>query len=154
MKQEGDELNQDMTQSSKGDSNRNPEQEFFMLAVLTHKVLHNEKYDDTEYVYQTNASTLYKEAKSQNLPFHKWYKWLEVKFDDLRIQEMGPDSLDRASQLESKNFSQILDEIEEENLQLQREQKEQEKREKKERERREREQREREKRERQEKERE
>lgn len=87
--------NQDYTPNENGDSNRNPEEEFFMLAVLTHKVLHNEKYDDTEYVYQTSASSLFKEAKSQKLPFHKWYKWLEVKFDDLRIKEMGLDSIDQ-----------------------------------------------------------
>lgn len=33
------------------DGNRDPEEEFFMLAVLAHKMLHNEIYDDAEYVY-------------------------------------------------------------------------------------------------------
>lgn len=29
----------------------NPEEEFFMLAVLSQKLLHNEKYEDANYVY-------------------------------------------------------------------------------------------------------
>lgn len=70
-----------ITPNKSGDPLRDPEEEFFMLAVLTHKMLHNENYDDAEYVYQISAAKMFKEAKQKKLPFHKWYRWLEGKFD-------------------------------------------------------------------------
>lgn len=66
------------------DAQRDPEEEFFMLAVLALKMLHNEQYEDAEYVYEVSAAKLFKQVRSQQLPFHRWYKWLERKFADLR----------------------------------------------------------------------
>ena len=63
---------------------RDPEEEFFMLAVLSLKMVHNEEYDEAEYVYEISAGKLFRQVRNQNLPFHRWYKWLETKFTDLR----------------------------------------------------------------------
>lgn len=51
LKQElmGQQNNMPITPNNEGQ--RDPEEEFFMLAVLAHKMLHNEYYDDAEYVY-------------------------------------------------------------------------------------------------------
>ena len=66
------------------DLKRDPEEEFFMLAVLALKMLHNEQYEDAEYVYEISAAKLFQQVRSLNLPFHRWYKWLESKFLMLR----------------------------------------------------------------------
>lgn len=66
------------------DPQRDPEEEFFMLAVLALKMLHNEQYEDAEYVYEVSAAKLFKQVRSQKMPFHRWYKWLERKFSELR----------------------------------------------------------------------
>lgn len=63
---------------------RDPEEEFFMLAVLALKMVHNEEYEEAEYVYEISAGKLFRQVRTQNMPFHRWYKWLEVKFEDLR----------------------------------------------------------------------
>jgi hypothetical protein len=42
------------------DAKRDPEEEFFMLAVLALKMLHNEQYEDAEYVYEVSAAKLFK----------------------------------------------------------------------------------------------
>ena len=55
-----------------------------MLAVLSQKMIHNEEYDDAEYVYQISAAKLFKLVKEEGKPFHRWYEWLELKFGDLR----------------------------------------------------------------------
>lgn len=55
-----------------------------MLAVLALKMLHNEEYDDAEYVYEVSAGKLFRQVRSDKLPYHRWYKWLERKFQDLR----------------------------------------------------------------------
>ena len=46
-----------------GDPQRDPEEEFFMLAVLALKMLHNEQYDDSEYVYEVSAAKLFKQVR-------------------------------------------------------------------------------------------
>ena len=63
---------------------RDPEEEFFMLSVLALKMIHTEEYDTFDYVYQVNANVFWKEIKANELPFHRWYKWLEDKFIHLR----------------------------------------------------------------------
>jgi len=35
-----------------------PEEEFFMLAVLALKMCHNEQYSDAEYLYEISANKL------------------------------------------------------------------------------------------------
>lgn len=42
------------------DAQRDPEEEFFMLAVLALKMLHNEQYEDAEYVYEISAAKLFR----------------------------------------------------------------------------------------------
>ena len=37
---------------------RDPEEEFFMLAVLAHKMIHTEEFE-AEYIYSVNAQKLY-----------------------------------------------------------------------------------------------
>ena len=59
---------------------RDPEEEFFMLAVLALKMVHTEEFDETEYIYEVSAIKLFKQVKDAELPFHRWYKWLEDKF--------------------------------------------------------------------------
>lgn len=72
-----------MTPTS-NDAQRDPEEEFFMLAVLALKMLHNEQYEDAEYVYEISAAKLFRQVRSLNLPFHRWYNWLDSKFMMLR----------------------------------------------------------------------
>lgn len=55
-----------------------------MLAVLALKMLHNEMYEDAEYVYEVSAGKLFRQVRGESMPFHRWYKWLEKKFDELR----------------------------------------------------------------------
>ena len=69
-----------MTPNNASDPQRDPEEEFFMLAVLALKMLHNEKYEDAEYVYEVSAAKLFKQVRTQKMPFHRWYNWLEEKF--------------------------------------------------------------------------
>lgn len=47
------------------DPQRDPEEEFFMLAVLALKMLHNEQYEDAEYVYEVSAAKLFRQVRSQ-----------------------------------------------------------------------------------------
>lgn len=54
-----DEPNANMTPTS-NDAQRDPEEEFFMLAVLALKMLHNEQYEDAEYVYEISAAKLFR----------------------------------------------------------------------------------------------
>lgn len=59
-----------------------------MLSVLAIKMIHTETYDTFDYIYQVNANVFWKEVRECELPFHRWYKWLEDKFNDLRDLEM------------------------------------------------------------------
>lgn len=95
-----------MTPTS-NDAKRDPEEEFFMLAVLALKMLHNEQYEDAEYVYEISAAKLFRQVRSQNLPFHRWYKWLERKFFELR------DAFKKSEQVEQEfaQWNQKDDEI-------------------------------------------
>lgn len=63
---------------------RDPEEEFFMLAVLSLKMTHNEQFEQSEYVYEISAGKLFRQVRNLNLPFHRWFKWLENKFLELR----------------------------------------------------------------------
>ena len=47
-------------------------------------MLHSEAYDDAEYCYEISAAKLFRQVRDQKMPFHRWYKWLEDKFGDLR----------------------------------------------------------------------
>jgi len=62
---------------------RDPEEEFFMLSVLALKMNHTEEFQ-AEYVYDISASQLFNEVKELGMPFHKWYKWLDEKFNSLK----------------------------------------------------------------------
>lgn len=61
---------------------RDPEEEYFMLAVLANKMIHSELYDP-EYVYEINAKKLFGQVKQLKIPFHRWYQWLDAKFSQL-----------------------------------------------------------------------
>jgi signal transduction histidine kinase len=63
---------------------RDPEEEFFMLAVLSHKMNHNENSDD-DFLYEIDSQSLFKEVKANALPFHKWFGWIGERF--LKIKE-------------------------------------------------------------------
>lgn len=63
---------------------RDPDEDYFMMAVLSLKMIHNEKYDDTDYCFYISASTLYQEVLDRGMPFHKWYSFIEYKFMELR----------------------------------------------------------------------
>lgn len=64
---------------------RDPEEEFFMLAVLALKMVHTEEFDEAEYVYEVSAARLFKQVRTASMPFHRWYKWLEDRFTELRV---------------------------------------------------------------------
>ena len=83
---EGEEMVEKVDLSSAEFANlkRDPEEEYFMLAVLSIKMVHTEKFDDAEYVYEVSAAKLFRQVRDQRMPFHQWYRWLEDKFADLR----------------------------------------------------------------------
>ena len=58
---------------------RNPEEEYFMLAVLAHKMIHTEEYE-AEYIYEINAQKMLQQVKALKIPFHRWYQWLGTRF--------------------------------------------------------------------------
>ena len=62
---------------------RDPEEEYFMLAVLAHKMLHTEE-NDSEYIYEINGQKLFQQVKSLKIPFHRWYNWLGDRFSQLQ----------------------------------------------------------------------
>lgn len=74
-----DELPEPIVQSSR----KEPEEEYFMLAVLALKSLHTEM-GDAEYVFEISGTTLFEQVKEKKIPFHEWYKWLENHFDKLK----------------------------------------------------------------------
>jgi len=55
-----------------------------MLSVLSLKMEHTEEEFEAEYIYEVSAQKLYQQVRSLKLPFHKWYKWLETRFSQLR----------------------------------------------------------------------
>lgn len=59
-----------------------------MLAVLALKMSHNEQYSDAEYLYEISAQKLLNQVRTLALPFHRWYGWLESRFNDLRMAHM------------------------------------------------------------------
>jgi hypothetical protein len=63
---------------------RDPEEEFFMLAILAHKMQHIEN-QETEFIYQVDSAKLFEQVKEIKLPFHKWYAWLDTKFQMMRV---------------------------------------------------------------------
>ena len=65
---------------------RDPEEEYFMLAVLANKMIHTDEHDNPEYVYEINAKKLFAQVKTLKVPFHRWYKWLETRF--MQLQEV------------------------------------------------------------------
>jgi len=58
---------------------RDPEEEFFMLAILALKMQHTES-QEAEFIYQVDSQKLFEQVKQIKLPFHKWYAWLDTKF--------------------------------------------------------------------------
>jgi hypothetical protein len=61
---------------------RDPEEEYFMLAVLAHKMIHTEEYE-AEYIYEINSQKLLLQVKALKIPFHRWYQWLGTRFSQL-----------------------------------------------------------------------
>lgn len=69
-------------------SRREPEEEYFKLAVLAVKMKHTES-GDAQYIFgkAVDAHTLFSEVKKSGVPFHRWHSWLEEKFDKLKKLE-------------------------------------------------------------------
>lgn len=61
-----------------------PDEEYFYLSVLALKTIHLETQEEAEYVNEINSRKLYLQAKQLNIPFHKWYTWLESRFVQLK----------------------------------------------------------------------
>ena len=65
---------------------RDPDEDYFMMAVLSLKMIHNEKYEDADYCFYMSPKQLYQEVLHVGMPFHLWYIHIEAKFNDLREQ--------------------------------------------------------------------
>ena len=63
---------------------RDPEEEFFMLAILALKMQHTENAE-AEFIYKIDSQKLFEQIKQIKLPFHKWYQWLDTKFQMMKI---------------------------------------------------------------------
>ena len=60
------------------------EKEYFMMSVLALKMMHQEQYD-ADYLQDIGeGDQIYEEVQQMNLPFHKWYKWIEKTFWQLK----------------------------------------------------------------------
>lgn len=70
------------------DSRKDPEEEYFRLAVLALKVLYNEK--DNDFVFEVSPGKLYKKAKRNKIPFHQYYPWIEEQLK-LCNEKLNPD---------------------------------------------------------------
>ena len=49
------------------------------------KMIHTEDYD-ADYLEYADADVMYSNARGLNLPFYRWYKWLEEQFWQLQQQ--------------------------------------------------------------------
>mmetsp|Transcript_13131 Transcript_13131/g.20399 ORF Transcript_13131/g.20399 Transcript_13131/m.20399 type:complete len:143 (-) Transcript_13131:247-675(-) len=63
---------------------RDPEDEYFMLAVLAHKMIHTEDHAEFDYIFEVDPRTLLEKVKELGMPYHRWYKWIEKHFEELR----------------------------------------------------------------------
>ena len=63
---------------------RDPEEEFFMLAILALKMQHTESAE-AEFIYKIDSQKLFEQVKQIKIPFHKWYSWLDTKFQMMKI---------------------------------------------------------------------
>lgn len=63
---------------------RDPEEEYFRLSVLSLKMQYNEV--DKDFVFQIGSKKLFKQCKSQKIPFHKWYKWIDSQLRSINQQ--------------------------------------------------------------------
>lgn len=63
---------------------RDPEEEYFMLAILALKMQHTENHE-AEFIYQIDSAKLFEQVKQIKLPFHKWYSWLDTKFSMMKV---------------------------------------------------------------------
>lgn len=63
---------------------RDPEEEFFMLAVLALKMQYTENQEG-DFIYQIDSSKLFEQVKQIKLPFHKWYAWIDTKFSMMKV---------------------------------------------------------------------
>ena len=48
--------------------------------VLSIKILHSEK--DPEFGVEVNSRKLFKHAKKEKVPFHKWFFWIDKRISD------------------------------------------------------------------------
>lgn len=60
-----------------------------MLSVLALKMIHTEEHKNFEYVYQVNMDQFWEEVKETDIPFFRWGRWLEDKFNHLRSIHLG-----------------------------------------------------------------
>lgn len=54
-----------------------PEEEYFRLSVLSLKMTYQEI--DKDFVFMISSKRLFQECQAANIPFHKWYKWIDEK---------------------------------------------------------------------------
>ena len=67
------------------DAKKDPEEEFFMLAVLALKMQHTEN-QDAEFIYQVDSQKFFEQVKKLKIPFHKWYQWIDAELQLIKIQ--------------------------------------------------------------------
>ena len=58
-----------------------PEEEYFRLSVLSLKMQYQEI--DRDFVFQMSSKRLYEQCKSKNIPFHKWYSWIDQRLVEI-----------------------------------------------------------------------
>lgn len=63
---------------------RDPEEEFFMLAVLALKMQHTE-HQEADFIHMVDSAKLFEQVKQLKLPFFKWYCWLDTEFSLMKI---------------------------------------------------------------------
>ena len=87
------------------DQRRNPEEEYFMLAVSALKMNFTELGgSNNDFIYEMHGPKLFKQAKALKVPFHKWYDWLNEKFMNLKQMQ---DDLMQQKEKELQQWQEI-----------------------------------------------
>jgi hypothetical protein len=57
------------------------EKDFFRMSVVALKLIFTEDHD-VDYLGDIDPEELQAQVRDENIPFHRWYKWLEDRFYD------------------------------------------------------------------------
>ena len=75
---------------------RPPFEEYFRICVLALKWCFDER--DSQFIFEVSASHLFKKMKAENVPFHRWYPWIEeqlILINKIKKEQEEQDAINR-----------------------------------------------------------